>query len=69
MLFKRPQSFFGSRTFGLVAMVYAGTYLVANTTDTILSYREDNNDIKKVTAGTAKFAATSRFVSARIKLV
>ncbi|KAK6337718.1 hypothetical protein TWF696_001199 [Orbilia brochopaga] len=58
-LITRPHNFFLSRTFGLVAMVYAGTYLVANTTDTFLSYRGGNQDITEVTAGTAKFAATS----------
>ncbi|KAK6531610.1 hypothetical protein TWF694_002791 [Orbilia ellipsospora] len=58
-LLKRPQRFFISRTFGLVAMVYAGTYLVANTTDTFLSHKKGNDNITKVTAGTEKFAATS----------
>ncbi|KAK6509907.1 hypothetical protein TWF481_004633 [Arthrobotrys musiformis] len=55
----KPQAFFMSRTFGLVAMVYAGTYIVANTTDTFLSHKKGNEDITKVTAGTAKFAGTS----------
>ncbi|KAK6333907.1 hypothetical protein TWF730_004088 [Orbilia blumenaviensis] len=58
-LVTKPQKFFLSKTFGLVAMVYAGTYLVANTTDTFLSYKKGNEDITKVTAGTAKFAGTS----------
>ncbi|KAK6517189.1 hypothetical protein TWF506_007063 [Arthrobotrys conoides] len=58
-LVTKPQTFFLSRTFGLVAMVYAGTYIVANTTDTFLSYRKGNESITEVTAGTAKFAGTS----------
>ncbi|KAF3149397.1 hypothetical protein TWF569_005036 [Orbilia oligospora] len=58
-LVTKPQAFFLSRTFGLVAMVYAGTYIVANTTDTFIAYKKGNEGITEVTAGTAKFAGTS----------
>ncbi|KAF3311584.1 hypothetical protein TWF173_008212 [Orbilia oligospora] len=40
-------------------MVYAGTYIVANTTDTFIAYKKGNEGITEVTAGTAKFAGTS----------
>ena len=45
-------------------MVYSGTYLTANMIDTgsgIMSKNDD--DIKKVTAGASKFAATSTYVN------
>ncbi|KAF3903840.1 hypothetical protein AA313_de0209678 [Arthrobotrys entomopaga] len=67
-ILRLPNFWFSCREYKLMgipysAMVYAGTYLVANTTDTFLSYKKGNDDITKVTAGTAKFAATSRYLT------
>lgn len=53
-----PKSMFFSKPFGLILMVYGGTYLTANTLDTITS-TVTAKDAALVTAGTLKFAASS----------
>ncbi|KAF2264025.1 hypothetical protein CC78DRAFT_533477 [Lojkania enalia] len=57
MLF-RPYSFFFSRPFALVAALYCGTYLTANSIDTASS-TVSNKSFTSTTAGTSKFVATS----------
>ncbi|KAF8464025.1 hypothetical protein BDZ91DRAFT_730579 [Kalaharituber pfeilii] len=60
-LIRKPHRFVFSRPFGLIYMLYAGTYLTANSIDTICSLQstDPDADIKAVTAGRAKFAATT----------
>lgn len=57
-LFTSPHKFFFSKPFALVYLTYCGTYLSANTVDTVASIR-NGTDIKSVTAGTEKFVTTS----------
>ncbi|KAH7319867.1 hypothetical protein B0I35DRAFT_430034 [Stachybotrys elegans] len=57
-LFLRPQSLLLSRPFGLILLVYGGTYLTANTFDTATSTLR-NRPAHTVTSGTGKFAASS----------
>lgn len=54
----RPHLYLTSKTFGLILMVYGGTYLSANFLDTFKSTTR-NNAASTTTAGPAKFAATS----------
>jgi len=54
----RPQSLVFSKPFALICMLYGGTYLTANTLDTITSTVQ-NKPSSHVTSGTAKFAASS----------
>lgn len=57
-IFMRPTTFFGGRPFGLVFLLYFGTYFTANSIDTASSTIR-NEHITKTTAGTSKFVATS----------
>ncbi|KAH8150281.1 uncharacterized protein LAJ45_05492 [Morchella importuna] len=57
-LFTSPHKFIFSKPFALIYLTYCGTYLSANTVDTISSIR-NGTDIKTVTAGPEKFATTS----------
>ncbi|TGZ82584.1 hypothetical protein EX30DRAFT_191770 [Ascodesmis nigricans] len=54
----KPHHFFFSKPFALIYMTYFGTYITANFIDTAASAR-NGGDIKTITAGTEKFAATS----------
>ncbi|KAF2113385.1 hypothetical protein BDV96DRAFT_578939 [Lophiotrema nucula] len=54
----RPQTFFFSRPFALVAALYCGTYFTANSIDTASSTVQ-NKPVSSTTAGTSKFVATS----------
>jgi hypothetical protein len=54
----RPHSLLLSKPFALICMLYGGTYLTANTVDTITSTVQ-NKSPTHVTSGTAKFAASS----------
>lgn len=54
----RPHLYLTSKTFGLILMVYGGTYLSANFLDTFKSTTR-NKSASTTTAGPAKFAATS----------
>lgn len=54
----RPHLYLTSKTFGLILMVYGGTYLSANFLDTFKSTTR-NRTASTTTAGPAKFAATS----------
>jgi hypothetical protein len=54
----RPQALLASRPFALMFMLYGGTYLTANALDTASSTLHDR-PATAVTAGTAKFAASS----------
>jgi len=54
----RPQTLLFSKPFALICMVYGGTYLTANTLDTITSMVK-NQPSSQVTSGTMKFAASS----------
>ena len=54
----RPHSLLFSKPFALICMLYGGTYLTANTLDTITSTVK-NKPATHVTSGTAKFAASS----------
>jgi hypothetical protein len=53
-----PKSMFFSKPFGLICMLYGGTYLTANTLDTITS-TVTAQDATLVTSGPLKFAASS----------
>ncbi|ROT42891.1 hypothetical protein SODALDRAFT_342138 [Sodiomyces alkalinus F11] len=55
---RRPQTFLFSKPTALIFLLYGGTYLTANTIDT-LSSTVSNKPATTVTAGTAKFAASS----------
>ena len=57
-LLLRPQTVFLSKPFALIFMLYGGTYLTANTLDTATATVQ-NKPATHVTAGTAKFAASS----------
>ena len=57
-LLLRPHHFLVSRPFRLIFMLYAGTYLTANTLDTAKS-TIDNKPASATTSGMAKFTATS----------
>ncbi|PMD35872.1 hypothetical protein L207DRAFT_434501 [Hyaloscypha variabilis F] len=54
----RPHNLIFSKPFGLICMLYGGTYLTANTLDTLTSTIQ-NKPATLVTSGTAKFAASS----------
>jgi hypothetical protein len=54
----RPHNLIFSKPFGLIWMLYGGTYLTANTLDTLTSTVQ-NKSAALVTSGTAKFAASS----------
>lgn len=54
----RPHSLLFSKPFALICMVYGGTYVTANTLDTLTSTVQ-NKPITLVTSGTTKFAASS----------
>ncbi|KAI5783852.1 hypothetical protein DFH27DRAFT_577533 [Peziza echinospora] len=60
---RRPHRFFASRPLGLIYALYCGTYLTANTIDTLSSLyappTSPSSDIKSVTAGSTKFLATT----------
>ncbi len=57
-LFLQPHHFLLSKPFGLIMMVYGGTYLVANTLDTFKS-TTNNRAATATTSGFSKFTATS----------
>ncbi|KAK6221768.1 hypothetical protein QIS74_04640 [Colletotrichum tabaci] len=57
-LLLRPHHFVLSKPFALIFALYGGTYLTANTLDTASSTVR-NRPASEVTAGTAKFAASS----------
>lgn len=57
-LLLRPHHFLVSRPFRLIFMLYAGTYLTANTLDTLKS-TVSNKAASATTSGLSKFAATS----------
>ncbi|KAI5845400.1 hypothetical protein BZA05DRAFT_149569 [Tricharina praecox] len=54
----KPHRFIFSKPFALIYMTYFGTYMTANTIDTVSAVRT-GGDIKVVTSGTEKFLATS----------
>src|ERR1700710_1419396 len=54
----RPHSLLFSKPFALICMLYGGTYLTANSLDTITSTVQ-NKSSTHVTSGTMKFAASS----------
>ncbi|KAG9237810.1 hypothetical protein BJ875DRAFT_480995 [Amylocarpus encephaloides] len=54
----RPHNLVFSKPFALICMLYGGTYLTANSLDTITSTVQ-NKPATHVTSGTAKFAASS----------
>src|SRR6266536_4222666 len=54
----RPHNLIFSKPFALICMVYGGTYLTANTLDTVASTVK-NKPSTHVTSGTTKFAASS----------
>lgn len=57
-LVMHPQTLLVSKPFALICMLYGGTYLAANTIDTLASTTH-NQPAMLVTAGTPKFAASS----------
>ncbi|KAF2748812.1 hypothetical protein M011DRAFT_400274 [Sporormia fimetaria CBS 119925] len=57
-MFRTPMRFFGGRPFGLVFLLYTGTYLTANLTDTLTSTLH-SHPASTVSPGLPKFAATS----------
>ncbi|KII88196.1 hypothetical protein PLICRDRAFT_110231 [Plicaturopsis crispa FD-325 SS-3] len=57
-MFFHPRTFFISKPFGLIFMLYSGTYVAANTTDTCSSLLE-NRHPTTITTGAAKFLTTS----------
>jgi hypothetical protein len=57
-LLLRPHNLIFSKPFALICMVYGGTYLTANTVDT-LSATVKNRSASHITSGTTKFAASS----------
>ncbi|CBX90976.1 hypothetical protein IAQ61_002445 [Plenodomus lingam] len=57
-MLRRPLKFVGSRPFLLVFTLYFGTYMTANTTDTI-STTLNSTPLDTTTSGTSKFLATS----------
>jgi hypothetical protein len=54
----RPHTLVFSKPFALICMLYGGTYLTANTLDTVISTL-NNEPSTLVTSGTMKFAASS----------
>ena len=54
----RPHNLLFSKPFALISLLYGGTYLTANTLDT-LTATVQNRPASLVTSGTAKFAASS----------
>ncbi|KAF2019322.1 hypothetical protein BU24DRAFT_431177 [Aaosphaeria arxii CBS 175.79] len=54
----KPTAFFGRRAFFLIFTVYSGTYITANSIDTVNS-TISNKPIHTTTAGASKFFATS----------
>ncbi|RAL65631.1 hypothetical protein DID88_005303 [Monilinia fructigena] len=54
----RPHNLFFSKPFALICMLYGGTYLTANTLDTVTS-TVNNKPASTVTSGTSKFVASS----------
>lgn len=54
----RPHNIIFSKPFALICMLYGGTYVTANTLDTLTSTAQ-NKPASHVTSGTAKFAASS----------
>ena len=54
----QPHKLIFSKPFGLICMLYGGTYLTANTLDTLTSTIQ-NKPATLVTSGTSKFAASS----------
>lgn len=54
----RPHNLIFSKPFGLICLLYGGTYFTANTVDT-MSATIQNKPASYVTSGTAKFAASS----------
>lgn len=57
-IFLHPARFVASKPFLLIFMLYGGTYMTANTLDTAMSTTR-NKPASTVTAGTAKFAAST----------
>ncbi|OAA57057.1 hypothetical protein SPI_07438 [Niveomyces insectorum RCEF 264] len=58
LLLRAPHQLVLTKPFALIVMLYGGTYLTANAVDTAASTRR-NQPASTVTAGTAKFAASS----------
>jgi hypothetical protein len=56
--FLRPHTIVFSKPFALICMLYGGTYLTANSLDTLTSTTK-NKPASHVTSGTSKFAASS----------
>ena len=56
--FLRPHNIVFSKPFALICMLYGGTYLTANSLDTLTSTTK-NKPASHVTSGTSKFAASS----------
>lgn len=54
----KPSNFFFSRPLGVMLCLYGGTYLVANTTDTISSHKNDL-PASTTTSSTTKFCAVT----------
>ncbi|KAK0112708.1 hypothetical protein ONS95_014444 [Cadophora gregata] len=54
----RPHNLIFSKPFALICMLYGGTYVTANTLDTLTATTK-NKPASLVTGGTAKFAASS----------
>lgn len=57
-LLLRPHTIVFSKPFALICMLYGGTYLTANTLDTLTSTTQ-NKPASHITSGTSKFAASS----------
>ncbi|KXT10923.1 hypothetical protein AC579_13 [Pseudocercospora musae] len=57
-IFLNPRTFFVSRPLGVMLALYSGTYLVANTTDTITSYK-NHLPPSSTTSSTSKFCAVT----------
>ena len=57
-MLRRPHNFLTSRPFLLISVLYFGTYLTANTVDTVDSTLK-NKSPESTTAGPAKFVATT----------
>ncbi|KAL0472477.1 hypothetical protein QR685DRAFT_236879 [Neurospora intermedia] len=58
-LLSSPRSTILSRPFGLIFLLYGGTYLTANTLDTTVATVQNNPNPAHVTSGSSKFFASS----------
>ena len=57
--FTRPHRFLTSKPFALIFMLYSGTYLTANTLDTLKIDHKQTKPASSTSSGPSKFAATS----------